>query len=74
MDEFKSRFVHTLQRLPGITAEIADALYEAGYKTKQDVFAAKDADLKKVKGITQSKVDTLRAHKAKLKSKPWEVS
>lgn len=68
----KARFVTTLQKLPGITAEIANDLYDAGFKTKLQVLNAPDADLKKVKNITQVKVNALKAHKAKLKEKPWE--
>jgi ERCC4-type nuclease len=76
MDEFKNRYVHSLARLPGVTEEIALALYEAGYTDKQKVFAADDADLKKVKGITTAKLNGLKAYRytveAASKAEKWE--
>lgn len=69
MDEYKERHLQALYHLPGVTPAIADALYDAGYKTKPDIFAASDSDLKKIQGLTNAKVNTLRNYQAKIEAK-----
>lgn len=63
------KILHVLKKLPGITEADAIALKAAGFDTLRKVLDAKDADLKKVDGITQSKVNGFKAHKVKLLDK-----
>jgi DNA uptake protein ComE-like DNA-binding protein len=76
MDEFKARHVHSLRKLPGMTAELAQALYDAGYRNKGQLFLASENDLKKVPGMTTAKVNALKAYKdqvkAKSKAEKWD--
>jgi len=67
MDAIKDRNVHSIQRLPGITEEIALALYDAGYTNKQKVLEAAENDLKKVTGMTTAKLAALKVKRDKVK-------
>lgn len=67
MDAIKTRNVHSIQRLPGITEEIALALYDAGYINKQKVLEASENDLKKVAGMTTAKLAALKVKRDKVK-------
>ena len=66
---YKKRIVKALQRIPGITEEIAIAMYEAGYRDKKKIFAASDSDLKKVAGISTAKLTGIKTYKADVQAK-----
>lgn len=66
---YKKRIVKALQRIPGITEEIAAALYDAGYHDKKKIFEASDNDLKKVAGVSTAKLTGIKAYKVNVQAK-----
>jgi hypothetical protein len=66
---YKKRIVKALKRIPGITEEIAIALYDAGYRDKKKIFAASDNDLKKVAGVSTAKLTGIKNYKTDVMAK-----
>ncbi len=55
-------FIETLKSVDGVRAEVADALFEAGYSTAQSLKTASAEDLAKVKGVDQALATSLVEH------------
>lgn len=55
----KEEFVEEVSKLPGVSKKVAEALYEAGYKSLDDVKALSKEDLTKVKGIGPKTADAI---------------
>ena len=63
------KVLHTLQKLPGVTPEVAEKLKAAGLLSIPSVFALDDAALKAATGFSTAKVNALKAHKTKVLTK-----
>ncbi len=57
------KIIDSFQSLPGIGAKSAKALYEAGFKTTNQIISAKDEDLLAVPGVGINLVKKLRDQK-----------
>ena len=52
--------IETLTSLPGVGAKSAKALFDAGYKTAEDIIAADEKELLKVSGVGVTLVKKLK--------------
>jgi len=52
--------LNDLQLIDGVTKELATTLYEAGYKTVEQVAEAQPGDLKRLKGIGKKNVQVIQ--------------
>ena len=55
--------IETLTSLPGVGAKSAEALYEAGFKTKKAIISADEKDLLAVSGVGINLVKKLKKSK-----------
>ena len=55
----KEEFIEEVSKLPGVSKKAAEALYEAGYKSLEDLKGLSKEDLTKVKGVGPKTADAI---------------
>jgi large subunit ribosomal protein L32e len=55
----KEEFVEEVSKLPGVSKKVAEALYEAGYKSLDEIKGLSKEDLTKVKGVGPKTADAI---------------
>ena len=59
-DDESLEAIEELEKIDGVSSELAELLYEAGYKTIQQVAEAEPEDLIRLKGIGKKSVETIQ--------------